>query len=70
MAQAVNYFPSQNVEVYYQKETASGNQPDDAGLTKLQTTSFTIPEASVPLEMSAQRAGTFNILEGQGPQYY
>ena len=66
MAQAVNYFPSQNVEVYYQKETASGNQPDDAGLTKLQTTSFTIPEASVPLEMSAQRAGTFNILEGQG----
>ena len=50
MAQASNYFPSQNVSVWYQKESTVGNQPDDAGLKKLQVTSFTIPEASVPLE--------------------
>ena len=50
MAQATNYFPSQNVSVWYQKETAVGDQPDDTGLKKLQVTSFTIPESSVPVE--------------------
>ena len=63
---ATNYFPSQNVEVWFQKETTVGDQPDDAGLKKLQTTSFTIPEASVPVEYSAQRAGHFTMTEGQG----
>tara|TARA_R100001594_G_scaffold143109_1_gene190713 strand:+ start:1311 stop:2321 length:1011 start_codon:yes stop_codon:yes gene_type:complete len=66
MAQATNYFPSQNVEVWYQKESAVGVQPDDAGLIKLQTTSFSIPEASVPVEYSAQRAGTFTQTASQG----
>ena len=66
MAQATNYFPSQNVEVWYQKETNVGTQPDDAGLTKLQTTSFSIPEASVPVEYSAQRAGHFTTTASQG----
>ncbi len=66
MAQATNYFPSQNVEVWYQKETNVGTQPDDAGLTKLQTTSFSIPEASVPVEYSAQRAGHFTMTASQG----
>ncbi len=66
MAQATNYFPSQNVSVWYQKETNVGTQPDDAGLKKLQTTSFSIPEASVPVEYSAQRAGTFTQTASQG----
>ena len=59
MAQAINYFPSQNVSVWYQKETSVGLQPDDAALTKLQTISFTIPEGSVPLELSSQKSGQF-----------
>ena len=50
MAQSTNYFPSQNVSVWYQKETEVGNSPDDAALKKMQITSFTIPEASVPVE--------------------
>ena len=58
MAQATNFFPTQNVSVWYQKETTVGTQPDDAGLKKLQTTSFTIPEASFPLEFSAPRSGS------------
>ena len=66
MAQASNYFPSQNVSVWYQKESTVGNQPDDAGLKKLQVTSFTIPEASVPVEYSAQRAGKFVTTASQG----
>mgnify|MGYP003115720163 CR=1 FL=1 len=66
MSQATNYFPSQNVSVWYQKESAVGTQPDDAGLKKLQTTSFSIPEASVPVEYSAQRAGTFTQTASQG----
>ena len=66
MAQATNFFPSQNVSVWYQKETTVGQQPDDAGLKKLQTTSFTIPEASVPLEFSSQRSGQFVTTAGQG----
>ena len=66
MAQATNFFPSQNVSVWYQKETTSGAQPDDAGLKKLQTTSFTIPEASIPLEFSAPRSGQFVTTSSQG----
>jgi len=66
MAQADNYFPSQNVSVWYQKETTVGDQPDDAGLKKLQTTSFTIPESSVPLELSAMRSGQFVTTASQG----
>ena len=66
MAQATNYFPSQNVSVWYQKESNVGDQPDDAGLKKLQVTSFTIPEASVPLEFSTQRAGQFTTTASQG----
>jgi len=70
MAQATNYFPSQNVSVWYEKETKVGRSQDDtvdnAGLTKLQTTSFTIPEASVPLEFSSPRSGQFVTTTTQG----
>ena len=66
MSQATNYFPSQNVEVWYQKESQVGNQPDDAGLKKLQVTSFSIPEASVPVEYSAQKSGQFTMTSSQG----
>ena len=66
MAQATNFFPSQNVSVWYQKETTSGTQPDDAGLKKLQTTSFTIPEASMPVEYSSPRSGQFVTTATQG----
>ena len=66
MAQATNFFPTQNVSVWYQKETTVGTQPDDAGLKKLQTTSFTIPEASFPLEFSAPRSGQFVSTANQG----
>lgn len=66
MAQASNYFPSQSVELYFQKEAAVGVSPDDADLKKLQVTSFTIPEASVPVEYSSQRSGTFVTQESQG----
>ena len=70
MAQATNYFPSQNVSVWYEKEDKVGRSQDDtvdnAGLKKLQTTSFSIPEASVPVEYSAQRAGTFTMTASQG----
>ena len=70
MSQATNYFPSQNVSVWLEKETKvgrdAGDTPDNAGLKKLQVTSFTIPEASVPLEFSAQRAGQFTQTASQG----
>ena len=66
MAQATNFYPSQNVSDWYQKETAVGAEPDDAGLKKLQTTSFSIPEASVPVEYSAQRSGQFVTTASQG----
>ena len=52
MAQATNFFPSQDVSVFIQNETSTGDQHDDSALKKLQATSFTIPEASVPLEFS------------------
>ena len=70
MAQATNYFPSQNVSVWFEKEDKVGRSQDDtvdnAGLKKLQVTSFTIPEASVPVEYSAQRAGQFVTTASQG----
>jgi len=66
MSQATNYFPSQNVSVWYQKESTVGDQPDDAGLKKLQVTGFTIPEASVPVEYSSQRVGQFVTTASQG----
>ena len=70
MAQATNYFPSQNVSVWFEKETKVGRSQDDtvdnAGLKKLQCTSFTIPEGSVPVEYSAQRAGQFITTASQG----
>ena len=31
MAQAANYYPSQNVSVWFQKESTVGTEPDDAG---------------------------------------
>tara|TARA_R100000655_G_scaffold4394_5_gene14106 strand:- start:2163 stop:3206 length:1044 start_codon:yes stop_codon:yes gene_type:complete len=70
MAQATNYFPSQNVSVWLEKETKVGRSQDDtvdnAGLKKLQVTSFTIPEASVPLEFSSARSGQFVTTATQG----
>jgi len=66
MAQAANFYPSQNVYVAYQKESAVGTEPDDAALKKMQTTSFTIPEASMPLEFSAPRSGQFVTTSTQG----
>ena len=70
MAQESNYFPSQNVSVWYEKETKVGrsndDSPDNAGLTKLQTTSFSIPEASVPVEYSSSRSGQFVTTSDQG----
>ena len=66
MAQATNFFPSQNVSVWFQNETNVGDQPDDAGLKKLQVTSFTIPESSVPVEYSSARAGQFVTTATQG----
>lgn len=66
MAQASNFYPSQNVSVWFQKESAVGAEPDDAGLKKLQVTSFTIPEASVPLEFASPRAGQFTTTATMG----
>tara|TARA_A100001201_G_scaffold64285_1_gene60566 strand:+ start:3070 stop:4092 length:1023 start_codon:yes stop_codon:yes gene_type:complete len=66
MAQATNFFPSQNVQVWFQNETNVGDQPDDIGLKKLQVTSFTIPEAGVPLEISSPRSGQFVTTATQG----
>ena len=66
MAQATNYFPSQGVELYYQKEAVVGTSPDDADIIKLQATSFTIPEASAPVEYSSQRSGSFVTQASQG----
>ena len=58
-----NYFPSQDVSVWYEKEDKVGRSqddtPDNAGLKKLQTTAFTIPEASVPLEFASPRTGSY-----------
>ena len=39
---------------------------DNAGLTKLQCTSFTIPEASMPVEYSATKSGQFVTTSKQG----
>ena len=66
MAQAANYYPSQNVSVWFQKESTVGTEPDDAGLKKLQVTSFTIPEASVPLEFASARSGQFTTTATMG----
>ena len=66
MAQATNYNPSQNVSVWIQDETTVGTQVDDEALTRLQATSFTIPEASVPLEFSSARSGQFTTTATQG----
>ena len=66
MAQATNYSPTQNVSVWYQKEATVGTEPDDAALKRLQTTSFTIPEASVPVEYSSPRSGQFTTTASQG----
>ena len=66
MAQATNYFPSQDVSVWIQDEAIVGTEPDDAVLTRLQATSFTIPEASVPLEFSSARSGQYTTTATQG----
>ena len=66
MAQATNFFPSQNVSVWYQKETEVEIQPDDAALKKMQATSFTIPEYGVPVEYSSPRSGQFVTTATQG----
>ena len=70
MAQAQNYFPSQNVSVWLEKETKVGRSQDDtvdnAGLKRLQASSFTIPEASMPLEFSSPRSGQFTTTATQG----
>ena len=66
MAQATNYSPTQNVSVWYQKESSVGTEPDDLALKRLQTTSFTIPEASVPVEYSSPRSGQFTTTASQG----
>ena len=70
MAQATNYFPSQDVSVWIEKETKVGRSQDDtvdnAGLKRLQATSFTIPEASVPLEFSSARSGQYTTTATQG----
>ena len=66
---ADNFFPSQDVSVFFVQEANVGGSADtdDTGFTQLQTTSFTIPEASVPVEYSGQRSGSFVALENQGP---
>tara|TARA_R100000664_G_C2756650_1_gene144614 strand:+ start:3026 stop:4027 length:1002 start_codon:yes stop_codon:yes gene_type:complete len=66
MAQATNFFPSQDVTVWFQNETSTGDQHDDAALKRLQATSFTIPEASVPLEFSSPRSGQYTTTASQG----
>ena len=66
MAQETNYSPTQNVSVWYQKESTVGTEPDDLALTRLQTTSFSIPEASVPVEYSSPRSGQFVPTASQG----
>ena len=35
MAQATNYSPTQNVSVWYQKESSVGTEPDDLALKRL-----------------------------------
>ena len=66
MAQASNYFPSQAVELFYQKEAVVGTSPDNNDLIKLQATSFTIPDRSVAIEYSAQRSGSYVTQSTQG----
>ena len=66
MAQSQIFNPSSNVSVWIQNEAVVGTEPDDAALTRLQTTSFTIPEASVPLEFSSDRSGQFVKTASQG----
>tara|TARA_R100001463_G_scaffold98389_1_gene152886 strand:+ start:1974 stop:2984 length:1011 start_codon:yes stop_codon:yes gene_type:complete len=65
MAQATNYFPSQDVSVWIQDEAVVGTEPDDDALTRLQASSFTIPEASVPLEFSSPRSGQYTMTKTQ-----
>ena len=66
MAIATNFHPTQNVSVWFQPEAIVGTEPDDAALTRLQTPSFTIPEASVPVEYSSPRSGQFVPTASQG----
>jgi hypothetical protein len=47
-------------------ESTPGTRPDNAGLKQLQTTGFTIPEASVPVEYSTARNGLFTTTANQG----
>ena len=66
MAQSQVFNPSQNVSVWIQNEAVVGTEPDDAALKRLQATSFTIPEASVPVEYSSPRSGQFTTTATQG----
>ena len=66
MAQAQNYRPSQNVNLFIQQETTPGTRDDHAALKKLQATSFTIPEASYPVEYASTRAGQFTTTASMG----
>lgn len=66
MAQAENFSPTQNIGLFTQAETTVGTQVDDNDLKRMQVTSFTIPEASAPLEMSSQKAGQFFQEASQG----
>tara|TARA_Y100000401_G_C8323093_1_gene226575 strand:+ start:1081 stop:2103 length:1023 start_codon:yes stop_codon:yes gene_type:complete len=65
MAQATNYFPTQAIQMWYQQEAQVGVQPDENDLLQAQLVSFTLPEASVPIETSAQRAGKFTMQSNQ-----
>jgi hypothetical protein len=65
MARSSDYRASQNIEVLIKKETTVGTAVT-ADMVKYQVTSFSIPEASVPVEYSAQRAGQFTQTSTQG----
>ena len=64
MARAVDFKASQNIELFTLPEAETGTAVI-AALKKLQIVSFSIPEASVPVEYSAQRAGSFTQLSSQ-----
>ena len=65
MARSTDYIASKNIEVMIINEATVGTAVI-AGLKKYQVTAFTIPEASVPVEYSAGRAGFFTAGASQG----
>ena len=66
MAQQTDFVASNNVKLFIKNEDSAVGTANTAAMKRLQTTSITIPEVSVPLEYSANVSGSQVQLDNQG----